>query len=55
MSEQKKKVCSFCGRSVMDTHMIEGLDGLICAECVELCMDILEEGGYRSSRGKGAS
>ncbi|MBQ7090377.1 MAG: AAA family ATPase, partial [Clostridia bacterium] len=50
MSDHKKKVCSFCGRSVMDTNMIEGLDGLICAECVELCVSILEEGGYRSPR-----
>ncbi len=46
MSE--KKTCSFCGRAANEANMIAGLDGLICAECVELCMGILEENGYRS-------
>jgi ATP-dependent Clp protease ATP-binding subunit ClpX len=49
MSEHhNKKTCSFCGRSAHEAHMIEGLDGLICAECVELCMNILEESGFRT-------
>ncbi|MBQ8600176.1 MAG: ATP-dependent Clp protease ATP-binding subunit ClpX [Clostridia bacterium] len=46
MSE--KKTCSFCGRSVAEANMIEGIDGLICAECVELCMNILVENGYQT-------
>ena len=54
MSDHKKKNCSFCGRSAAEANMIEGLDGLICAECVELCMSILEEGGYRSPREQSA-
>ncbi|MBQ4052625.1 MAG: ATP-dependent Clp protease ATP-binding subunit ClpX [Clostridia bacterium] len=54
MSE--KKTCSFCGRSANEAHMIEGIDGLICAECVEFCMDLLVQNGYQPShrRGKGA-
>ena len=47
MSE-KKTTCSFCGRHAQEAHMIEGLDALICAECVELCMDILVQNGYDS-------
>ncbi|MBQ8894506.1 MAG: ATP-dependent Clp protease ATP-binding subunit ClpX [Clostridia bacterium] len=56
MSE--KKTCSFCGRTAQEANMIEGIDGLICAECVELCMDILIQNGYDSrhqprQRGRG--
>ena len=45
MSE--KKTCSFCGRCVEEVNMIEGIDGLICAECVEFCMDLLVQNGYQ--------
>ncbi len=48
MSE--KKTCSFCGRSVEEVNMIEGIDGLICAECVEFCMDLLVQNGYQPAR-----
>ena len=45
-----KKTCSFCGRSVEEVNMIEGIDGLICAECVEFCMDLLVQNGYQPTR-----
>ncbi len=45
--QNKKTTCSFCGRSAHHGNMIEGLDGLICAECVELCMNILQDSGYQ--------
>ena len=48
MPDQKKNSCSFCGRSAKETHLIEGLDAMICADCVELCMTILVENGYHS-------
>ena len=48
MSDHKKNSCSFCGRSAKEAHLIEGLDAMICADCVELCMTILVENGYHS-------
>ncbi len=48
MPDQKKNTCSFCGRSAGEAHLIEGLDAMICADCVELCMTILVENGYQS-------
>jgi ATP-dependent Clp protease ATP-binding subunit ClpX len=48
MSDQKKNVCSFCGRTAREAHLIEGVDGMICPDCVELCMTILVENGYHS-------
>ena len=48
MPDQKKNSCSFCGRSAREAHLIEGLDAMICADCVELCMSILVENGYQS-------
>ena len=35
--------CSFCGRSESETkHMIKGLAGNICDECIEMCHTIIE-------------
>lgn len=48
MSEKNKNSCSFCGRSARDAHLIAGMEAFICADCVELCMSILEENGYQS-------
>ncbi len=45
MSE--KKTCSFCGRPADEVNVIEGIDGLICTDCVEFCMDLLVQNGYR--------
>ena len=47
MSEDKKKElrCSFCGKSEREVHrMIQGPGVRICDECVQLCMDVLEDG-----------
>ena len=44
---QNRKTCSFCGRSVKEANMIEGVDGMICADCVELCMNLLMQNGYQ--------
>ena len=49
MSEEKSKKqllrCSFCGKSEKETHrMIQGPGVRICDECVQLCMDILNDG-----------
>lgn len=47
MAEDKNKHhCSFCGRNMPDRMLIEGVDGMICADCVELCMSLLEQNGY---------
>ncbi len=43
----EKKTCAFCGRSHKEANMIEGIDGLICTDCVELCMNIMLENGYQ--------
>ncbi len=35
--------CSFCGRSESETkHMIKGLAGNICDECIDMCHNIIE-------------
>ena len=47
MSEDKKKElrCSFCGKCEREVHrMIQGPGVRICDECVQLCMDVLEDG-----------
>ncbi|WP_317854579.1 ATP-dependent Clp protease ATP-binding subunit ClpX [Chakrabartyella piscis] len=43
-TEDMKEVrCSFCGKSQEEVHkIIAGVDGYICDECIELCMDIIE-------------
>ncbi len=46
MSEKKMNVCSFCGRRAGEVKLIEGIDGMICYECVELCMNLLIGNGY---------
>ncbi len=45
MSE--KSHCSFCGRRAQEANLIEGIEGLICTDCVELCMSIMLENGYQ--------
>lgn len=44
-TEDMKEVrCSFCGKSQEEVRkIIAGLNGYICDECIELCMDIIEE------------
>ena len=47
MSDEGKKAlrCSFCGKREQQVHrMIQGPGVLICDECVQLCMSILNEG-----------
>ena len=48
MSEEKKRstCCSFCGKAEREVHrMIQGPAGVrICDECVQLCMDIVDDG-----------
>ena len=47
MSEDRKKElrCSFCGKPESQVHrMIQGPGVRICDECVQLCMDILNDG-----------
>ena len=44
MSEDKKIRCSFCGKAEEQVRrLIQGPGARICDECVQLCMDILEE------------
>ncbi len=48
MPDQKnRRTCSFCGRNVAPNRLIEGLEGMICSDCVELCMNLLVENGYQ--------
>jgi ATP-dependent Clp protease ATP-binding subunit ClpX len=45
-SRSDDPTCSFCGRkrSVGNRRMVAGPDGVyICDECVELCVETLEE------------
>ena len=36
--------CSFCGKSQHDvSKLIAGPTVFVCAECIELCMDIIRE------------
>ena len=52
MSENNNKnilYCSFCGKSQHEVRkLIAGPTAFICAECVELCMDISNEGSKSS-------
>jgi ATP-dependent Clp protease ATP-binding subunit ClpX len=42
--------CSFCGKSDAHTRVISGPDVGICAECVDLCVEMLgEDVGAESS------
>lgn len=42
--------CSFCGKSQHKVRkLIEGRDALICDECVDLCVDILDTGDQSTS------
>jgi ATP-dependent Clp protease ATP-binding subunit ClpX len=47
MSEKNTLYCSFCGKSQHEVKkLIAGPTVYICNECVELCMDIVQEDGY---------
>ena len=38
------KHCMFCGRSERDVpFLLQGLDGFICSDCVELAHDYLKD------------
>ena len=44
MAEEKKIRCSFCGKEEGQVRrLIQGPGARICDECIQLCMDILEE------------
>ena len=44
-------VCSFCGKTQDEVYrLIAGPGVYICNECIELCMDILEEGAQFSGK-----
>lgn len=40
----KEQKCNFCGKSIKEVkRLIQGLNVYICDECVELCVDILDD------------
>lgn len=40
--------CSFCAKSQEEVEvLIKGPSVNICIECVDICVDIIEEQGYR--------
>ncbi len=43
MSEKKYERCSFCNRPEYEVNLIHGSDGNICYDCVEMCMNIINE------------
>lgn len=44
VSKEKKESCNFCAKQQEDVKkLIAGPDVYICDECIELCMEILEE------------
>ncbi len=52
--KQKDPQCSFCGatkRELGSRPMISGLEGYICADCVERCHDLLISSGASAPRG----
>ncbi len=51
-SEETRSIsCSFCGKAQDEVYrLIAGPGVYICNECIELCMDILEEGAHFSSK-----
>ncbi|MGM9619606.1 MAG: ATP-dependent Clp protease ATP-binding subunit ClpX [Oscillospiraceae bacterium] len=57
MAEEKKSIrCSFCGKTEQQVRrIIQGPGARICDECVQLCMDILEEDLNLPSRSVPAS
>ena len=40
--EQKQICCSFCGKSEENTRLIAGPGVYICSDCVQVCLDILD-------------
>ena len=52
---EKTVRCSFCGKSQDEVDkLIAGPGVCICDECIELCMEIVEEGGARDRKRKKA-
>lgn len=43
MANNKKSVCSFCGRSELETHLITTDGAAICAECANVCCEAFEK------------
>ena len=41
--EQKHICCSFCGKSEENTRLIAGPGVYICSDCVQVCLDILDD------------
>ncbi len=49
-----KRKCSFCGKHEdMVAKLIAGPGVSICVECIDLCVEILEEEGFRDYRSRG--
>ena len=49
---KKLNRCSFCGRSEKDVPlMLNGLEGFICSDCVEMAHQMVRE-NLKSGRGK---
>lgn len=49
--ETRPICCSFCGKAQDEVYrLIAGPGVYICNECIELCMDILEDGAHFSSK-----
>jgi len=44
MSQAKVSYCTFCGKSMFDVFkLIACPEAMICNECVEICVDIIEQ------------
>ena len=55
MLKDNKLCCSFCGKSQKDVKkLIAGPGVYICDECIDLCMDIIDEEKDKTSAVKGA-
>ncbi len=49
--ETRSICCSFCGKAQEEVYrLIAGPGVYICNECIELCMDILEDGSHFSNK-----
>ncbi len=54
--EEKVLRCSFCNKSQRDVKkLIAGPTVYICDECVDVCNDILADGGIPAGRGTRAA
>lgn len=51
---QTQPKCTFCGKGrEMVSELIAGPGAYICEECIDLCVEILEEKGLRDYRSRG--